>query len=240
MSGHSKWSTIKRQKAVTDSRRSVIFTKLARFITVAARAGGGDQEMNFSLRLAIEKARTANMPNDNIDRAIQAGTGESRGEISKEAVYEGFGPGQVAIMVDVLTDNPNRTSAEIRQIFQRHDGALGTQNTVGWMFDLRGVIRIPRTSIVDIDAFLLSAIDAGVEDSQEEGEELILLSAPTTLHSVQQWLQGQHLSVLSATLERLPRTTIALDSEDEKKLHHLLDDLDDHPDVSGVSSNERA
>lgn len=238
MSGHSKWSTIKRQKAVTDSRRSAVFTKLGRLITVAAREGGGDPTMNFKLRLAIDKAKASNMPNDNIDRAIKSGTGESKGVTMKEALYEGFGPGQVAVLVQTLSDNANRTSSEIRQIFQRHGGTLGTPNSVSWMFSLQGRTHIPLPT--DVQELLLEGIDSGVEDSIESDGELIFISSPTSLHQIQSWLHTRGLTISSSAPEMIP-TTMATPTEKEiPRLHQLFEELDDHPDVTTITSNENS
>lgn len=236
MSGHSKWSTIKRQKAVTDSRRSAVFTKLGRLITVAAREGGGDPSMNFKLRLAIDKAKAANMPNDNIDRAIASGTGENKGAAMKEALYEGFGPGRVAVLVQTLSDNANRTSSEVRQIFQRHSGSLGTPNSVSWMFTLQGRTRIPHPA--DAESLVLEGIDVGVEDSVEEHDELILVSSTSALPAIQSWLSGKGIGITSSAPELIP-TTFATPAEKELiQLHELFEELDDHPDVTSLTSNE--
>ncbi len=192
MSGHSKWSTIKRQKAVTDSRRAAVFTKLGRLIAVAARAGGGDPVMNFRLRLAIDKARAANVPNDNIERAVKAGSGEEKEGQTKEIVYEGFGPGGVAVIVNALTDNPNRTASEVRTAFAKHGGSLGGQNSVAWMFRLRGVLAIPKDALpgADREALELSVIDAGADDVREEGDVLVIECPPDRLPALRQSIES--------------------------------------------------
>lgn len=238
MSGHSKWSTIKRQKAVTDSRRSAVFTKLGRLVTIAARDGGGDPAMNFKLRLAIDKAKGANVPNDNIDRAIKTGTGELRGDQTKEALYEGFGPGQVAILVEAITDNPNRTAGDLRQLFQKHGGTLGSMNSVSWMFVRKGVVRIPASLVADRDELLLEAIDHGVDDSDESGEHLVLYCPMEKTRAVQEWLTSRNMPPSSAGPEFVASTTIAADEKNQSALFQLFEELDEHPDVTAFYSND--
>lgn len=238
MSGHSKWSTIKRQKGLADNRRSAVFTKLARQITVAAR-DGGDPEANFKLRLAIDRARAANLPNLNIERAIQSGTGESKGDQMKPVTYEGFGPGQVAIVAQGLTDNPNRTSAEVRNLFTKHGGTLGSINSVAWMFILAGVLRVPLAILGNQrEAIELGLIDAGAVDVRTEDDELIIQTDPAKLMVVRNWLVSQQLSPTSADLEFLPQTTTTIDQPTQTKLHALLAALDEHDDVTAIFSNE--
>lgn len=239
MSGHSKWSTIKRQKAVTDSRRSAIFTKHARLITVAVRAAGPDPDMNARLRLAIEKARADNMPNSNIERAIAAGSGADRGEAMKEMSYEGFGPGGVAIIVDAITDNPNRTASDVRTIFTKHGGSLGSVNSVRWMFDTFAVLRFPvRMLPADREAFELAAIDQGVDDVRIEDEQCVILAGPDKLAMVRGWLESQQITVSEAGLELIPKNTVTIGADETTKLHALLDALDEHPDVTHAVTNE--
>lgn len=240
MSGHSKWSTIKRQKAVTDSRRSAAFTKLARQITIAARTGGGDPAMNFRLRLAIDKARAANVPNDNIDRAIKTGTGESREGTTKEVLYEGFGPAGVAIMAEAITDNSNRTAAEVRSVFTKHGGTMGSQNSVGWMFARRGVVRISVPTITSErrEALELLAIDAGADDVREEGDELVIITAPESLETVRGALEKEQVA-FEADVTYVPTTTVAVPDEQHEALYGLLEALDSLDDVTGVTSNEQ-
>lgn len=240
MSGHSKWSTIKRQKAVTDARRASVFTKHARLIAVAARAGGPDPSGNFRLRLAIEKARSANMPNDNIDRAVKSGAGGPRGEQTKEVTYEGFGPTGVAILVQAVTDNTNRTAAEVRATLQKHGGRLGGQNSVAWMFQLRSVIRIPTVQITGqtVSEVELGAIDAGVDDVKTVDQALVLVMAPEKLKSVESWLAQQRLDRYTAEVELIPQTTSTIDQAARPQLYQLLEALDELPDVIGVFSND--
>lgn len=240
MSGHSKWSTIKRQKGIADSKRSAAFSKLGRLITIAARTGGKDPAMNFRLRLAIDKARDVNMPNANIERAVAAGAGEGKGEISKEALYEGFGPGGVAVMVEAITDNPNRTSAEIRMLFSKAGGSLGAQNSVGWMFTLFGVVRVVSSAIPtdQRDSLFLEVVDAGADDVREVGDEVLFLTTPEKLQSVKTWLEQHGLPVANAQLEFIPNSTVTVATEHQTQLYTLLDELDNHPDVTAIFSND--
>jgi YebC/PmpR family DNA-binding regulatory protein len=239
MSGHSKWSTIKRQKAVTDAKRSAAFTKLGRQITVAARLGGGDPLMNFRLRLAIDKAKAGNMPNDNIDRAIKAGTGEGKDSQTKDVLYEGFGPGGVAIMVEAITDNPNRSAAEVRTTFTKHGGSMGGQNSVGWMFTRSGVIRLPKSSVSDdqVEALELLAIDAGATDVSVDGDELVIITPVEQLRTIHETVAAT-APAAEADVEFVPTTTTAIDPATQEKLHALLGSLDDLDDVTRVTSNE--
>lgn len=238
MSGHSKWSTIKRQKAVTDAKRSAAFTKLARQITVATRLGGGDPTMNFRLRLAIDKAKAGNVPNDNIERAIQAGTGEGKEGQTKEMLYEGFGPGGVAILVEAITDNNNRTAAEIRGAMNKHGGTMGGQNSVSWMFSRSGVLRIPLSALGEkLESVELAAIDAGATDVRAEGDQLLTLCPPERLKDVQGVLHESGLAA-EADIEFVPTTTAATDNAAREQLHVLLEILDALDDVTGVTSNE--
>ncbi len=207
---------------------------------MAARTGGLDPAMNFRLRLAIDKAREVNMPNANIERAIAAGGHDTKGGAVKEALYEGFGPGGVAILVQAVTDNPNRTSAEIRTIFSKAGGSLGAQHSVGWMFTLAGVVRITTATIPadQREGLLLAAIDAGADDVREEHEATLLVTSPTKLPAVKQWVEGKKLPTLSAQLEFLPTTTVAVTAADRVNLFELLEVLDNHPDVTDIFSND--
>lgn len=240
MSGHSKWSTIKRQKAVTDARRSSVFTKMGRLITIAVRTGGKDPSMNFRLRLAIDQAKNANMPNDNIERAIKSGAGELKGDQIKEVVYEGFGPGGAAVIVNGITDNSNRSVAEVRSVFQKFDGRLGAQNSVSWMFQLRGVIRIQlsqlgKKTVEDIE---LGIIDAGAEDVNVTADSIEATASPEQLKTIGQWLQAQGITGYEANTEFVPQTTVPLDQATRQSLYTLLEALDELPDVTDVFSND--
>lgn len=239
MSGHSKWSTIKRQKAVTDSKRSAAFTKLARLITVAARQGGGDPSMNFRLRLAIDKAKASNVPNDTIDRAIKIGTGEGKAGDTKDVIYEGFGPGGVATMVEAITDNSNRTAAEVRSVFTKHGGTLGTQNSVGWMFTRAGLVQVPLSTLSpeQRESLELSLIDHEVSDIREEGGRLMVVAPLEKLADVRNVCVAVGLAA-EAEVAFLPTTTTAIDDATTEKLHTFFEALEDLDDVTHVWSNE--
>ncbi len=237
MSGHSKWSTIKHQKGVTDARRGQLFTKLAREITVAARQGGGDPDSNFRLRLAVQKARENNMPQDNVDRAIKrgAGGGEGGGDL-EEALYEGYGPGGVAIMLQALTDNRKRTVSDVRSSFTRAGGSLGEAGCVSWNFESRGVV----TAEVDADMgeeIALAAIDAGAEDFKLDGSFLELYTVHENLETLRSAMQEQGVNVTSAELSMVPRNTVMLDARVADQTLRLLDILEELDDVQKVYTN---
>ena len=237
MSGHSKWSTIKHQKGVTDARRGQLFTKLAREITVAARQGGGDADTNFRLRLAAQKARENNMPQDNVDRAIKrgAGGGEGGGDL-EEALYEGYGPGGVAIMLQALTDNRKRTVSDVRSSFTRAGGSLGEAGCVSWNFESRGVV----TAEVDPDMgeeIALAAIDAGAEDFNLDGSFLEIYTGFENLEVLRSSMEEQGVNVTSAELSMVPRNTVMLDARAADQTLRLLDILEELDDVQKVYSN---
>ncbi|MDE2860106.1 MAG: YebC/PmpR family DNA-binding transcriptional regulator [Chloroflexota bacterium] len=237
MSGHSKWSTIKHQKGVTDARRGQLFTKLAREITVAARQGGGDPDSNFRLRLAVQKARENNMPQDNVDRAIKrgAGGGEGGGDL-EEALYEGYGPGGVAIMLQALTDNRKRTVSDVRSSFTRAGGSLGEAGCVSWNFESRGVV----TAEVDPnlgEEIALAAIDAGAEDFKLDGSFLEIYTGLENLEALRSAMEEQGVNVTSAELSMVPRNTIMLDARVADQTLRLLDQLEELDDVQKVYSN---
>ena len=236
MAGHSKWKQIKHKKAITDAKRGAKFTKLIKEITVAARQGGGDPEGNARLRTAIDAAKSANMPADNIDRAVRKGTGELEGVTYEEATYEGYGPGGAAIMIDVTSDNLNRTVAEIRHIFTKHHGHLGEPNSVAWIFDKRGQIEIDSTRYSE-DAAMEAALEAGAEDVESEDERHIIVAKPDRLHAVREALVGASVEVLDAEVAMIPRTTVKIEGKDAEHLIKMMDLLDDHDDVSKVFSN---
>lgn len=233
MSGHSKWATIKRQKAANDAKRSSAFTKLANNITIAARRGG-DPEMNFALRLAIDKAKTANMPKDNIERAIKRGTGEGGGAVIEELTYEGIGPATTGFIIEAVTDNKNRTASDIRRIFTKHGGSLGSTNSVAWNFDRKGVISIAAENLPagESEAFELALIDAGAEDITKEDEGWTVLTAMEDLQKVKEFLDSQNITVENAALEYLPRTSKEVTAEEKKKIEGFIEALDDNDDVS--------
>jgi YebC/PmpR family DNA-binding regulatory protein len=236
MSGHSKWSSIKHRKAAADAKRGQQFTKLARAITVAAREGGGDPDGNPTLATAVQKARDASMPKDNIQRAIDRGTGAGSDAAAIErVVFEGYGPGGAAILVEALTDNRNRTSAEVRHAFTKHGGSLGEPGSVAWIFEKRGVI------VVDADRYgeddLIAAIDAGAEDVQHDGDLLKVISDPSDLAAVREALQGAGVEIQSADPAMEPRNTVEVDGSAAPALLRLLDALEEHDDVNEVHAN---
>jgi YebC/PmpR family DNA-binding regulatory protein len=236
MAGHSKWKQIKRKKAVADQRRGAAFTKLIKEITVAARQGGGDPAGNARLRAAIDTARAGNMPADNIERAIKKGTGELEGVHYDEVVYEGYGPGGAAIMMEVTTDNQNRTVAEIRHVFGRYGGNLGAPNSVAWMFDKRGQIVLDATRY-DEDAALEAALEAGAEDLARDGDQFVITTDPTALHAVQDALRAKGLEPAEAEIALTPKSTVQIQGTDAERLLKLMEALEEHDDVAKVFSN---
>jgi YebC/PmpR family DNA-binding regulatory protein len=236
MSGHSKWSQIKRQKGVNDAKRGAAFTKVARDITLAARSGGGaDPDGNYKLRLAIEKARAVNMPADNIKRAIRRGTGEEEGVTYDEVTYEGYGPGGVAILVETLTDNKNRTVGEIRHMFGKHGGNLGAENSVAWMFDRKGYIVIEKSK-VDEETLMAAALDAGADDLRDDGDHWEVISAPAAFDTVSEAVR-KLVEPDSAAIAMLPKNLTKLEGKTAQQMMRLMDALDDHDDVQKVWSN---
>jgi YebC/PmpR family DNA-binding regulatory protein len=237
MSGHSKWSTIKRSKGVTDAKRSAVFTKVAREISVAARQGGGDPDANYRLRLAIEKARSVNMPADNIKRTIDKATGGGDAEQFEEIVYEGYGPGGIAILVEAQTDNRNRTAAEVRSIFTKAGGQLAGSGAVSWQFEPRGLIEVPRTRI-DVDEVALAAIDAGAEDVGTDGEAMVeIYTSPGDLEAVRKALEAAGIPVDSAESTMVAKQTVELDSSRARQALRLVEMLEDLEDVQRVTAN---
>ena len=236
MAGHSKWASIKHKKAATDAKRGKQFTKLARAITVAAREGGGDPAGNATLATAIQKAKDFSMPKDNIQRAIDRGTGagDSEGAIER-AVYEGYGPGGAAIMIEALTDNRNRTGAEVRHAFEKHGGSLGEPGSVAWIFEKRGVI------LADADRYseddLMVAIDAGAEDVSHDGDLLKVLCSANDLASVRESLENAGVELESAEIAMEPKNTVQVDEEHARSLMRLMEALDDQDDVDSVHAN---
>jgi YebC/PmpR family DNA-binding regulatory protein len=236
MSGHSKWASIKHKKAVVDARRGQHFTKLARAITVAAREGGGDPDGNPGLSLAIQKARDASMPKDNIERAIAKGTGEGVDADAVETVlYEGYGPGGVALLVEALTDNRNRTSADVRHAFNKHGGSLGEPGSVAYLFDKSGVILVDASRYDEDD--LIVAIDAGAQDIALDEDVYEVITAPTDLVAVRDALREAEIAIESAELTQRPKTRVPLDEEAAGKLMKLIDALEDSDDVGAVHAN---
>lgn len=235
MSGHSKWATTKRAKAVVDAKRAVVFTRLAHGITLAAREKGGNPDTNFSLRLAIEKAREASMPKENIERAVKRGTGELSGESLEEITYEGFGPGGVALLVETLTNNRNRTVSEIKHILAKHGGSLGAANSVAWMFEKKGVIGIPANALSEETE--LSLIEAGAQDIQKEGDEVTIITEIENFQNVKSAVEKQGGRAAFAEFDYIPKNTVSLSGEDSEKLTALLEELEGHSDVLHHYSN---
>jgi YebC/PmpR family DNA-binding regulatory protein len=236
MAGHSKWAGIKHKKAIVDARRGKLFTKLARTITVAAKEGGGDPEGNPSLALAIQKAKDASMPKDNIERAIAKGTGEGTDADALETVvYEGYGPGGVAIMIEALTDNRNRTGSEVRHIFGKHGGNLGEPGSVAYLFDKTGVIVVDAERYSEDD--LMPAIDAGATDIALDADVFEVLSDPSDLSAVRAALDEAGVEVESFEVAQRPKTTVPLDEDGATKLMRLIDALEDQDDVDTVHAN---
>lgn len=236
MAGHSKWAQIKRKKAVTDAKRGAAFTKLIKEITVAARQGGGDPAGNPRLRSAIDAAKAANMPNDNIERAVKKGTGELEGVNYEEATYEGYGPGGAAILLQVTSDNLNRTVASIRHLFSKHGGSLGEPNSVAWLFDKRGQLHVDAKRYPE-DAVMEAAVEAGAEDMTSDGDEHLVTTQSTDLHAVLDALRTKGIEVESAEIAMVPTTTVTVEGRDAEVLLRLVDALEDHDDVSKVFSN---
>lgn len=236
MSGHSKWHNIRLRKGKQDAERGKIFTKLAREIIVAARAGGGSPDTNMRLRLAIQKARENSMPQDNIRRAIDRGTGAAEGVNYEEVTYEGYGPGGVAVMVECLTDNRNRTVPELRHIFGRCGGQLGESGCVAWNFDARGVITVPADGL-DEDTVMMAALEAGAEDVRSEDGSFEVLTAPNDVQSVREALESAGLPITSAEPTLLPKTTVKLEGKEAQQMLRLMEMLEDHDDVQRVYAN---
>jgi YebC/PmpR family DNA-binding regulatory protein len=236
MSGHSHWATIKHKKGAIDAKRGKLFSKLSRAIIIAARHGGGDPDANLKLRYAIDKAREVSMPKDNIDRAIKRGTGETEGLVFEEIQYEGYGPGGVAILVDILSDNRNRIAGEIRKIFDRAGGKMGSAGCVAYMFERKGVFTVD-TKTIEEDALMSIALDAGAEDMKRAESVFVITSDPTTFNQVHEALRKAGLTLLSADITQVAKTPVDVDLETGKKVVRLMEALDDNDDVQNVYSN---
>ncbi len=237
MSGHSKWSTIKRKKGKLDAERGKIFTRLIKEISVAARQGGGDPAGNARLRTAITTARAANMPAANIERAVKKGTGELPGTTYEECTYEGYGPAGVAIFLEAMTDNRNRTTSELRHIFSRHGGNLGESGCVAWLFAPKGVINVAKDTVAE-ETLLEVVLEAGAEDVNSEAEEVFeIYTAVSDLDVVAKSIEAAKITVQSRELSRIPQTTVLLGEADAVKLMRLLELLEDHDDVQKVYTN---
>ncbi|MGB4330991.1 MAG: YebC/PmpR family DNA-binding transcriptional regulator [Dethiobacteria bacterium] len=239
MAGHSKWANIKRRKARVDAQKGKIFTKLAREIIVAAKEGGDDIETNFSLRLAVQKARENNMPNDNIQRAIQRGSGGLEGESYDQVNYEGYAPGGVAVLLEALTDNRNRTVAEVRHLFSRYGGSLGESGCVAWMFERKGLFIVKKEGLkISEDDLMLIALEAGAEDIKEEDDTYSIITSPELFEEVKDYLQKEKIAFESAEVTMLPQNTVEIDNPDEvRRILDLMEALEDNDDIQNVYAN---
>ncbi len=233
MSGHSHWATIKHKKGAIDAKRGKLWSKLSRAIIIAARHGGGDPTMNLKLRYAIDKARQVSMPKDNIERAIKRGTGEMEGLTFEEITYEGIGPGGVAFLVDVVTDNRNRTAGEIRKIFERGGGKMGSAGNVAFRFDRKGLFSV-NAGTVDEDTLMSIALDAGADDLKRSGSTFDITCDPTVFSKVQEALQKNNIATVVSEISQLPKAPIDADKEIAQKVLRLHEALDDHDDVQNV------
>ncbi|MBU1164544.1 YebC/PmpR family DNA-binding transcriptional regulator [Patescibacteria group bacterium] len=235
MSGHSKWSKIQRQKGAADTKKGALFTKLANTITLAASEGGGEIDMNFKLKLAVDQARSANMPKDNIERAIKRGTGEIAGGPIEELRYEGFGPEKVAIIIDSLTDNRNRALSEIKNVLNKNGGSIAGQNAVSWQFESKGVIRLPKPSFEKKEELELTAIDAGADDIGEDDDSFLVYTDPKQLQKVKENLEQANQKIEYAEIEMIPKEKVKMKNPD--KLEQLFSALDECADVNNYYTN---
>ncbi|MCX7635537.1 MAG: YebC/PmpR family DNA-binding transcriptional regulator, partial [Syntrophales bacterium] len=237
MSGHSKWSTIKRKKGANDAKRGKIFTKIIKEITLAARLGGGDPEGNPRLRQAIMAAKDENMPKENIERAIKKGIGGEEGASNyEEVIYEGYGPGGVAVLVEVMTDNKNRTVAEIRHIFSKHGGNLGENGCVAWMFDKKGSILVDKKTIGE-DELMELALEAGADDVREEENEYEIITSPVNFEGVRRVLEEKGLKIISARIGMIPQTTVKIGEDKAGQMLKMMEKFEDNDDVQHVWAN---
>ncbi len=236
MSGHSKWATTKRKKAVIDAKRGKMFTKLIKEITIAAREGGGDPEANPRLRLAVDNAKAANMPQDNIERAIKKATGELEGQVYHELTYEGYGPSGIAILVEVATDNKNRTVAEIRHLFSKGGGSMGENGSVAWMFDRKGIILLPQKGKTE-DEIMEVILDAGAEDLHTEEDYFEIQTSLESFEPVRKSLVNKNIDIENASLQWIAKNAISVEGEDAEKVMKLIESLEDNDDVQNVFSN---
>lgn len=237
MAGHSKWANIKHRKAAQDAKRGQMFTKLARQITVAVKEGGPDPEMNFRLRLAIDKARSVNMPNDNIERAIARGVGGQDGDNYEEIVYEGYGPNGVAIMMDVLTDNRNRTAGDVRHVLSKYGGNLGESGCVAWMFNKKGLIVIEKNESIDEDELMMAALEAGAEDIEAETDVFKIETDPSSFSEVKEALAEAGYEFLVAEVSMVPQNSVLISEEESDKIEKLIEALEELDDVQQVYTN---
>lgn len=236
MSGHSKWATIKRKKAVTDGKRGRLFTQIIKEITIAARMGGGDVKANPRLRLAVDKAKASNMPADNIKRGIQKGTGELPGVAYEDVTYEGYGPGGVALIIESVTDNRNRTVSDLRFLLERHGGKLGASNSVAWMFHRKGAISIVRSKF-DEDALMEIVLEAGADDMRVEEETYEITTPTEAFISVREAMEAKGLAPDSAEIQMVPENTVKVEDKDAEQILKLMELLEEHDDVQHVYAN---
>ncbi|MBQ9478510.1 MAG: YebC/PmpR family DNA-binding transcriptional regulator [Selenomonadaceae bacterium] len=237
MSGHSKWANIKRKKGANDAIRGAMTTKIGREITIAVRMGGADPTGNMRLKLALSKAKANNIPKDNINRAIQKGLGATDGANYEEITYEGYGPGGAALMLDILTDNRNRTAASVRHIFSKHGGNLGENGCVSWLFHKKAVFVVDKESFEDEDELMTIALDAGAEDFAAEDEAYEITAAPEDFDAIEAALAEHKIETASAEITQVPDTTVTLAGKDAEKMQNLLDALDEDDDVQNVYGN---
>ena len=237
MSGHSKWSTIKRKKGAADSKRAQTFSKIIKEITIAAKLGGGDVDANPRLRMAVDKARSNSLPKDTLERAIKKGSGELEGETYEEISYEGYGPSGVAVLVECTTDNKNRTVAEIRHIFARKGGNLAETGAVGWMFEKKGTMRVDAASISE-EALFEKALDAGAEDIAREGDEFIITVGFNDFHGINTQLKNEGITIKEAAVEMIPKNLVKIEDEEAaQKILNMVESLEDNDDVQNVWAN---
>jgi len=237
MSGHSHWANISRHKGIVDAKRGKLFSKLSRYIIIAARNGGGDPDMNLKLRYAIDKARSVSMPKDNIEKAIKRGTGDIEGISFDEFNYEGYGPGGSAILVEVATDNRNRTNGEVKKLFERGGGNMGTPGCVAYLFDRKGLFVIDAAKHPDEDSLMTIALEAGAEDMTREGENFEILCDPSNFSAVSAALKAASIETLEAEVKQIAKTQMEVDMETGRKIIRLIEALDDHDDVQNVYTN---
>jgi YebC/PmpR family DNA-binding regulatory protein len=236
MSGHSKWHSIKHKKGAADAKRGKIFTRLIKELSVAARAGGGDPDMNPRLRTIVAEAKANNMPRENIERAIRRGTGQEPGVSYEEAQYEGYGPGGAAVIIDVLTDNKNRTAGEIRHLLEKHGGNLAAPNAVAWMFSKKGYIIVEKSK-ADEEKLMNTVLDAGADDFQEDGDNFEVFTAPESFQAVNDAVKAAGIEPASAKVSMIPQNLVKLEGKAAQAMVKLMDALDDHDDVQNIAAN---
>ncbi|MCC5467677.1 YebC/PmpR family DNA-binding transcriptional regulator [Pelosinus baikalensis] len=237
MSGHSKWANIKHKKGKMDALRGKVTTKIGRELTVAARMGGADPTGNMRLKLALQKAKENNIPKDNIQRAIQKGLGSSDGSNYEELVYEGYGPAGVAVMVEVMTDNRNRTAADVRHLFSKYSGNLGESGCVSWMFDKKGLFIIEKVATIDEEELMMLSLEAGADDFKVEDNEFEITVEPDHFYSFQEVLEKNGIKTSVAEITMIPQTTVALAADDATRMMKLMDALEEHDDIQEVYAN---